>query len=82
MHFRNQIYWQYIGAYITEIHKGGLRGSWGGYLEGKIHRGMICMMGILLEIIDGKGSLGGKGCYVIGRKQWIPIDGHPPRKDL
>ena len=39
-------------------------------------------MGILLEVIDEKGYLGGKGSHLIGRKQRIPMDGHPPRQDF
>jgi len=39
-------------------------------------------MGILPEVIDGKGRPGGQGSRVIGRKNRIPTDGHPPRKYL
>ena len=39
-------------------------------------------LGILPEVIDGKGRLGGQESHVIGKKRRIPTDGHPPRKDL
>ena len=39
-------------------------------------------LGILPGTIDGKECPGGQESHVIRRKKRIPVNGHPPRKDL